>query len=120
MAVEKVLVVDDSVIDLRLLTGYLGSNGISPMIAKSGREAIDKARTTRPDLILMDIMMPGMNGFETTRELQKDPELADIPIVLISRKDQKTDRLWAFRQGASDYLIKPVSEQHLLSVINGF
>ncbi len=110
----KVLVVDDSPTDLHLLTGYLMNNGFTPISAYSGEEAIEKIRHDKPDVILMDIVMPGMNGFETTRKLRRDPSTADIPIVIISSKDKETDKIWGLRQGAKDYLVKPVDESTLI------
>ena len=110
----KVLVVDDSPTDLHILSGFLVDNGFTPVTASSGEEAIDKARLERPDLILMDIVMPGMNGFEATRTLTRDPKTSHIPIVMISSKGQDTDKLWGKRQGAIDYLVKPVQESSLI------
>lgn len=110
----KVLVVDDSPTDLHLLSGFLVNNGFTPVTASSGEEAIDKARLERPDLILMDIVMPGMNGFEATRKLTRDPKTSHIPIIMISSKGQDTDKVWGKRQGAVDYLVKPVKESSLI------
>ncbi len=117
MSIQKVLVVDDSKTDLHLLAGYLSSNGYQPIIATNGAEAIRKAHNERPDLILMDIVMPVMNGFEATRRLSRDPDTAAIPIVMISMKNQETDRIWGKRQGARDFLEKPVDETTLISKI---
>lgn len=113
----KVLVVDDSPTDLHILTGYLVNNGYTPVTASSGEEAIDKARQELPDLILMDIVMPGMNGFEATRALSRDPKTSHIPIVMVSSKGQDTDKLWGMRQGATDYLVKPVDESSLIKTL---
>lgn len=77
------------------------------------------ARTERPDLILMDVVMPGMNGFQATRELSKDPLTSTIPVIMVSTKDQETDKAWAIRQGARDYVIKPFSKTDLLDKIGG-
>ena len=110
----KILIVDDSPTDLHILSGYLVSNGYTPVTASSGEEAIDKAHQECPDLILMDIVMPGMNGFEATRTLTRDPKTSHIPIVMISSKGQDTDKLWGKRQGAIDYLVKPVQESSLI------
>ncbi len=111
----KVLVVDDSPTDLHILSGYLVGNGYTPVTAASGEEAIDKAYQESPDLILMDIVMPGMNGFEATRKLSRDPKTSHIPIVMISSKGQDTDKVWGKRQGAIDYLVKPVDESSLIN-----
>ncbi|MDH3638502.1 MAG: response regulator [Gammaproteobacteria bacterium] len=114
---EKVLVVDDSKTDLHLLAGYLSNNGYQPITASNGEEAIQKANNEHPDLILMDIVMPGMNGFEATRRLSRNPNTAAIPIVMVSMKNQETDRIWGKRQGARDFLEKPVDEDTLITKI---
>jgi twitching motility two-component system response regulator PilH len=110
----KILVVDDSPTDLHVLTGYLVSNGYTAVTASSAEEAIAKARQEHVDLILMDIVMPGMNGFEATRKLSRDPQTSHIPIVMVSSKNQDTDKVWGKRQGAIDYLVKPVDESSLI------
>jgi len=117
MAIEMVLVVDDSPTELLIISRYLTRHGYGWMAAKDGEEAIVVARKHKPDLILMDIVMPGMNGYQATRTLSKDPETADIPILMITSKNQETDRLWGIRQGAIDYLVKPVSESDLIDRI---
>jgi len=117
MAINTVLVVDDSQTDLHVMSGMLTKNGYSVIQADSGESAIEVARAQKPDLILMDIVMPGMNGFETTRKLTRDPETAHIPVIIVSTKGQETDKVWGLRQGAKDYLVKPVSEVTLISKI---
>ena len=117
MEAEKVLVVDDSPTDLHLITGYLANNGYTAMSASSGEEALARARLDKPDLILMDIVMPGMNGYEATRALGKNPATASIPVMIISSKGQDTDKIWGMRQGARGYLVKPISEQILIRKI---
>ena len=117
MEAKKILVVDDSPTDLHILTEMLTKNGYTVVGAESGEESIELAKSEKPDLILMDIVMPGMNGFEATRAIARDPETASIPIVIISTKGQETDRVWGLRQGAKDYLVKPVDEQTLIGKI---
>lgn len=117
MEVQKILVVDDSPTDLHLITGYLSNNGYTTMAVTSGEEALAKVGLVRPDLILMDIVMPGMNGYEATRALRKNPDTASIPVMIISSKGQDTDKIWGMRQGAKDYLVKPISEQKLIQKI---
>lgn len=117
MGVKSVLVVDDSPTDLHLLNGMLSKNGYTVLTAMSGEEGIEKAKTEKPDLILMDIVMPGMNGFEATRVLSKDPQTSAIPIIVISNKGQETDKVWGLRQGAKDYLVKPIIEETLIGKI---
>ncbi len=114
---KRILVVDDSATDLHLLSGYLTKHGYTVVTATSGEEGIAKSKSEKPDLILMDIVMPGMNGFEATRTISKDPETAAIPVIIISSKGQETDRVWGMRQGAKDYLVKPVAESDLLAKI---
>ena len=117
MDVGTVLVVDDSPTDLHLLNGYLESNGFTTLNATSGEEALQKASTEHPDLILMDVVMPGMNGFEATRTLSKNPETRDIPVIVVTSKSQETDKIWGMRQGARDFVSKPVDEQTLIGMI---
>ncbi len=117
MAIKRVLVVDDSPTDAYLISGMLQKNGYTVTTAKSGEEAIAKAKQDKPDLILMDIVMPGMSGFEATRTIAKDPETSSIPIIIISTKGQETDKAWGLRQGAKDYIVKPVSEKVLIEKI---
>ncbi len=111
------LVVDDSPTDLHLLSEILSKNGYSVVPAQSGEEAIELSKSEQPDLILMDIVMPGMNGFEATRAISKNPDTASIPILIVSTKGQETDRVWGLRQGAKDYLVKPIDEKTLIGKI---
>ena len=117
MVADKVLVVDDSPTDLHLITGYLVNNGYTALSASSGEEALARAYMDKPDLILMDIVMPGMNGYEATRALRTNPNTASIPIMIISSRRQDSDRIWGMRQGAKDYLVKPISEEALIEKI---
>jgi len=117
MDVGTVLVVDDSPTDLHLLNGYLQNNGYAILNATSGEEALQKASSEHPDLILMDVVMPGMNGFEATRSLAKNPETRDIPVIVVTSKQQETDKIWAMRQGARDFVSKPVDEKTLIGMI---
>ncbi|HSH40957.1 MAG TPA: response regulator [Arenicellales bacterium] len=112
-----VLVVDDSPTDLHLLNGYLVNHGFNTIQATSGEEAIQKAASEHPDLILMDVVMPGMNGFQATRSLSKNPETRDIPVIVVTSKSQETDKIWAMRQGARDFVSKPVDESTLIDMI---
>lgn len=114
MAIKNVLVVDDSATDMHLLTELLKKNGFVVSTAANGEEAVAKARQERPDAILMDIVMPGMSGFEATRTIARDPETAGIPVIICSTKGQETDKAWGLRQGARDYLVKPIEEKALM------
>ena len=109
-----VLIVDDSPTDVHVMQTALERSGFTTAAAADGGEAIRKARELRPDLILMDIVMPGVNGFQATRELANDPETRTIPVIMISSKSQESDRVWGLRQGAVDYLVKPVSAEQLV------
>lgn len=117
MDIGTVLVVDDSPTDLHLLNGYLENNGFKTLNATSGEEAIQKASAEHPDLILMDVVMPGMNGFQATRSLARNPETRNIPVIVVTSKTQETDKIWAMRQGARDFVSKPIDEQTLIRMI---
>ncbi len=114
MAIKKVLVVDDSPTDAHVVTGILEKNGFTVISASSGEEGVEIAKSQQPDLILMDVVMPGMSGFEATRAISKDPQTSHIPVIICSSKGQETDKAWGMRQGARDYLIKPVGEAELM------
>lgn len=114
----RVLVVDDSPTETHVLKSMLEQHGYVVDVAEDGEGGLELARKNKPDVVLMDIVMPGVNGFQATRKLSKDPETAGIPIVMISTKDQDTDRIWAKRQGATDYITKPVTEEQLLEKVN--
>ncbi len=109
-----VLIVDDSPTDVHVMQRALERGGYSTAAAADGDEAIRKARELHPDLILMDIVMPGLNGFQATRQLASDPQTRAIPVIMVSSKDQESDRVWGLRQGAVDYLVKPVTAEQLL------
>ncbi|MEA3243403.1 MAG: twitching motility response regulator PilH [Pseudomonadota bacterium] len=115
---SQILIVDDSPTEAHVLKGMLEKNGYETEIAESGTEGVERAKAFKPDLVLMDVVMPGLNGFQATRQLTKDPETSDIPVIIVTTKDQETDRVWGLRQGARDFLTKPVSEQRLLEKIN--
>ncbi len=117
MAIKNVLIVDDSATDTHLLSEMLKKNGYSVLTATSGEDGIAKAKKEKPDLILMDIVMPGMSGFEATRAIAKNPETASIPVIVCSTKGQETDKAWGLRQGAKDYIVKPVVEKVLMEKI---
>ncbi|MCA1858009.1 response regulator [Massilia oculi] len=114
---HNILIVDDSPTERFYLTDILVRAGFAVTTAVNGGEAIDKIRAERPQLILMDVVMPGANGFQVTRSIARDPELAAIPVIICSSKNQETDRIWGMRQGARDYLVKPVDPALLLASI---
>lgn len=113
----RVLIVDDSPADLMLLRNLLTQAGHAVSEASDGAQAIDTIRMTRPDCVLMDVVMPGVNGFAATRTLSKDPATATLPVIVISSKSADSDRQWAMRQGAKEYFTKPVDGPKLLAAI---
>ena len=119
MAIKNVLVVDDSPTDTHVVTGILEKNGFTVITAASGEEAVEVTKAQKPDLVLMDVVMPGMSGFEATRAISKDPDTSHIPVIICSSKGQETDKAWGMRQGARDYLIKPIGEAELMGKIKG-
>lgn len=117
MPVTKVLVVDDSRTELMFLSGLLQRHGMQVRTAQGAEAAMLSLAEDLPDLILMDVVMPGKNGFQLTRSLQRTPQYSGIPIILCTSKDQETDRIWGLRQGARDYVTKPVDAAVLLDKI---
>lgn len=113
-----ILIADDSPTEIYLLKKILEKDGHQIIVAEDGLQAIKLTHSKKPDLILMDVVMPNLNGFQTTRQLSKDPSTRDIPIIIVSSKDQETDKLWGLRQGAKGYLSKPTSEEILMSKVN--
>jgi twitching motility two-component system response regulator PilH len=114
----KILVVDDSTTMMTATKKILESAGHQVISAGSGEEGIEKAASERPALICMDVVMPGMSGFEATRKLTTGADTKDIPVIILTTKDQETDRVWAKRQGAVDFFVKPPDEAALLDRIN--
>lgn len=114
----RILIVDDSPTEIRKISSILESNNHEVITADNGADGVAVARAEQPDLILMDVVMPGLNGFQATRQLTRAAETADIPVIIVTTKDQETDRVWGTRQGAKGYLVKPVSESSLTKTIN--
>jgi len=110
----RILIVDDSPTEMFKLTGMLEKHGHVVLKAENGADGVALARQEKPDAVLMDIVMPGLNGFQATRQLSKDPETSHIPVIMVTTKDQETDMVWAKRQGAKAYITKPVDEQKLI------
>jgi twitching motility two-component system response regulator PilH len=96
----------------------LQKSGFETLVADSGEEGIRQAESSRPDCILMDVVMPGMNGFQATRKLTQDPRTSSIPVIMITTKDQETDKIWGMRQGAVEYIVKPIGQKELAAKIN--
>ena len=117
MPVNKILVVDDSKTELHHMTELLLKRGYSVRTAETGDEALKRLAEDKPDLILMDVVMPGQNGFQLTRAITRDERYAKVPVIMCTSKNQETDRVWGMRQGARDYVTKPVDPGELLAKI---
>ena len=113
-----ILIIDDSPTETQIYRGILEKHGHQVSSAGHAEEGIAAAKREHPDLILMDVVMPGMNGFQATRSLSKDPETSAIPVIILSSKSMATDRIWGLRQGARDYLVKPARENDLIERVN--
>jgi len=116
MQIKKILIVD-SPTERHVLNDMLTKAGYEVVASDNGEDAIQKAKSVKPDLILMDVVMPGLNGFQATRAISRDPDTRTIPIILCTSKSQETDKIWGMRQGARDYVVKPVSREELLAKI---
>jgi twitching motility two-component system response regulator PilH len=117
MAIKKILVVDDSATERHIVGEILSKQGFEVSFAESGEAGIAQAKQGKPDLVIMDVVMPGLNGFQATRAITKDPETQHIPVLICTNKDQETDKIWGLRQGAKDYVVKPIDAAALLSKI---
>lgn len=117
MTVKRVLVVDDSPTERFFLSDLLRKNGYEVLTAENGEQGVALAKSELPDLVLMDVVMPGLNGFQATRQLSRDPTTQKIPVIMCTTKDQETDRVWGMRQGAVEYVVKPVLAEELLGKI---
>ncbi len=120
MPIQKILVVDDSKTELHHLSEMLGKRGYRVRTAENGEEALRRLAEDKPDLILMDVVMPGQNGFQLTRSITRDPRYAGVPVIMCTSKNQETDKVWGMRQGARDYIVKPVSGEELFAKIKAF
>lgn len=117
MTMTQILIVDDSPTETFAFTTALKESGYDVLTAVNGEEGVKIALREKPDLVLMDIVMPGLNGFQATRQLTRNSETSHIPVVIVTTKDQETDRVWGARQGARGYLVKPVDKKLLMSTI---
>jgi twitching motility two-component system response regulator PilH len=120
MPIQKILLVDDSKTELHVLSDLLTKKGYKVRTAENGDEALKRLQEEKPDLILMDVVMPGQNGFQLTRAITRDPAFAQVPVIICTSKNQETDRVWGMRQGARDYVVKPVNPEELLTKIKAF
>jgi len=118
MTIRKILLVDDSKTELHYLSDLLGKRGYTVRTAENGEEAMRRLGEEKPDLILMDVVMPGQNGFQLTRAITRDPRFANVPVIMCTSKNQETDKVWGMRQGARDYIVKPVDREELLAKIH--
>ncbi|MEQ1595843.1 MAG: response regulator [Casimicrobium sp.] len=117
MAVRRILVVDDSPTERHAMSEILRKAGFEVNTCDSGEEALSQAKALLPDLILMDVVMPGLNGFQATRVIARDEATKHIPVIICTTKSQETDKIWGLRQGARDYVVKPVVGADLLDKI---
>jgi twitching motility two-component system response regulator PilH len=117
MSIHKVLIVDDSKTETLFMTDLLQRNGFAVRSAENAAEAFARLAEDKPDLILMDVVMPGQNGFQLTRSISRTPEFTGIPIIMCTSKSLETDRVWGMRQGARDYITKPVDSSELFAKI---
>jgi twitching motility two-component system response regulator PilH len=115
--VANILIIDDSPTDVRVFTTLLEKAGFSVSSVDNAEAGIERIRANKPDLVIMDVIMPGMNGFQATRTLSRDPATSDVPVVMITTKSMETDRVWGLRQGAKAFITKPVNEKDLLTTI---
>lgn len=113
----KILIVDDSATESHVMRALLEKNGFEVVAATDGESGLALARDERPDAIIMDVIMPGVNGFQATRRLSRNPETAGIPVLFVTSKDQPTDKVWGMRQGAVAYLTKPIDNTELLAKV---
>jgi twitching motility two-component system response regulator PilH len=116
--VATILIIDDSPTDVRVFTTLLERAGYTVIAVSTAEDGIERVRAELPDLVIMDVIMPGMNGFQATRTLTRDPKTQNVPIVMITTKSMETDRVWGLRQGARAFITKPVNEKELLACIN--
>ena len=112
-----ILIVDDSPTETHILTSILEKNGFQVSALPNAQDVVENVIAASPDAVLMDVVMPGVSGFQATRKLSKDANTSSIPVILVTTKDQDTDRIWGMRQGARDYIVKPVDEDELLNKI---
>jgi twitching motility two-component system response regulator PilH len=120
MPVKKILLVDDSKTELHFLSDVLTKRGYAVRTAENGEEAMRRLAEDTPDLILMDVVMPGQNGFQLTRAITRDPRFSNVPVIMCTSKNQETDKVWGMRQGARDYIVKPVDADELVAKIRAF
>ena len=120
MPIQKILIVDDSQTELFFLSELLTRNHFKVATAQNAEDTMKQLTLETPDLILMDVVMPGQNGFQLTRAITRDPRFANVPVIMCTSKNQETDKVWGMRQGARDYIVKPVDADELVAKIHAF
>jgi twitching motility two-component system response regulator PilH len=120
MTVQKILVVDDSKTELHYLSDLLTKKGYAVRTAENADDAMRRLGEETPDVILMDVVMPGLNGFQLTRAITRNPRFSKVQVIMCTSKNQETDKVWGMRQGARDYIVKPVDADLLLAKIRAF
>ena len=120
MSIRNVLIVDDSKTELLHLSEMLKKAGYGVSTAENADEALRRLEQAKPDLILMDVVMPGQNGFQLTRSITRDSRFTGVPVIMCTSKSQETDKVWGMRQGARDYIVKPVDADELVKKIKAF
>lgn len=114
----RILIIEDSPTEAAVLTQLLEKNGHEVIASTSAEDGIDACKRERPDIVLMDLVLPGMNGFQATRTISRDEEIKHIPVLIVSTKGMETDKAWGMRQGARDYVVKPPQEADLIARVN--
>ena len=117
---STVLVVEDSLTDTEVLTRYLRQVGLTVFSVQSGEEAQERLRLQKPDLVILDVMLPGQSGFELCHDLKTNDDTKQIPVVLCSSKGTEVDKVWGSMLGANAYLVKPVDLQKLILIVQQF
>lgn len=117
MAIKKILVVDDSATERHVVGEILTRHGFEVCFAEDGEKGVAQTKLDNPDLVIMDVVMPGLNGFQATRAITRDPDTRHIPVLICTTKGQETDKIWGLRQGAKDFVVKPIDAAELLGKI---
>jgi len=117
---RKIIIVDDSATEMAIMTNSLKAGGFDVVTATNGEEALLRLESDRPDVVVLDVIMPGKNGFQVCRQIRSDARWASLPIVMVTSKDQESDRFWGMKQGASDYITKPFDPSNLLETVRRF
>ena len=117
---KKILIVDDSLVEIKILQSFLAETDYLITVARNGEEGEATAKTVAPDLIFLDVVMPKKNGFQVCRDLRKEPQFQQTPIIMFTSKSQDTDKFWGMQQGATDYITKPYEKQQILEILRQY